>query len=661
MKKNILVYLLLLCSISIFAQGVVTPPRTCSVCKKTKPASDFSGDSKICKACAQKKPERRTCSSCKKPKALNEFSGSSKICRECAKPITITSGEYVDLGLPSGTLWATCNVGANSPEEYGDYFAWGETIGYYGGKHNFTWENYTWGNSQYGTVLKYNCGSVHQQEKKEIDLTGDTIFINWYGIVDNKSELDFEDDAAYVNCGNHWRMPSKEQFEELLAKCVWKWTTYKGITGYFVKGKNGNAIFFPAIGGSYFTSYSTRSLTIGWPSDVFILNIGVGKHILSEHGDRYRAYRVRPVLRLTPQEVERENIKRKQAEKEYLLGNDYYYGRNGKPKDYSEAIKLYRKAADNGSAEAQYLIGHKYDIGDGFEKDETKAAMWYRKAAGQGNADAQAWLSDYYIEGKGGVKKNYKKALELIRKSVSHGNIYAQNNLGYMYCGGYGVTKDYNEAIMWFRKSIEGGDNNAKVNLGYMYENGFGVKADYIEALKLYREAAEHGETSGMLALGNYYFLSNNYSEALTWYGKAAEHGDAKGQTSLGCLYENGWGVAKDYSEAIRWYRKSAKQGDAVGQYSLGSMYYLGSGVTKDYNEAVKWYRKAAEQGDGMGQFLLASMYEKGEGVVKDLAQAAYWYKKSLNDETTKSVAKNALNKLAILEQEEKDLRETLK
>ena len=87
MKKNILVYLLLLCSISIFAQVPVEPPRTCDVCKKTKPASEFSGDSKTCKACAQKKPETRTCSSCKKTKALNAFSGKYKICKECVAKI----------------------------------------------------------------------------------------------------------------------------------------------------------------------------------------------------------------------------------------------------------------------------------------------------------------------------------------------------------------------------------------------------------------------------------------------------------------------------------------------------------------------------------------------------------------------------------------------
>ena len=310
MKKSIFIYLLLLCSISIFAQDVIAPPRTCTVCKVTKPASEFSGDSKTCKACAKKKPETKICSSCKKTKALNAFSGSSKTCKECV-------------------------------------------------------------------------GKIEKQKERE-------------------------------------RQREEERKQE-------------------------------------------------------------------------------------------------EAKKANQLGEDYFYGRNGKRKDYNEALKLFRQSAE------------------------------------QGNADGRL-------------------------------------NLGEMYFSGYGVTKNDSEAVKWFRKS--------------------------------------------------------------------AEQGNAVSQCRLGLMYDMGWGVASDHNEAVNYYRKSAEQGYAVGQYSLGSMYYLGSGVTKDYNEAVKWYRKAAEQGDGMGQFLLASMYEKGEGVVKDLAQAVYWYKKSLNDETTKSVAEKALKKLAILEQEEKDLRD---
>ena len=97
--------------------------------------------------------------------------------------------EYVDLGLPSGTLWATMNVGANSPEDYGDYFAWGETAP----KSVYDWSTYKWCRGLVNTITKY-CNSG-----------------GYNGFVDNKTELDPEDDAATANWGAEWRMPSFEQ------------------------------------------------------------------------------------------------------------------------------------------------------------------------------------------------------------------------------------------------------------------------------------------------------------------------------------------------------------------------------------------------------------------------------------------------------------------
>ena len=125
--------------------------------------------------------------------------------------------EYVDLGLPSGIKWATCNVGANSPEEYGDYFAWGETQP----KDKYTWSTY-----------KYCTDS-------------------YYCTVDNKTTLDLEDDAAHVNWGGKWRMPTTAEQDELrdTNNCTWEWTTLNGVKGYKVTSvKNGNSIFLPAAG-----------------------------------------------------------------------------------------------------------------------------------------------------------------------------------------------------------------------------------------------------------------------------------------------------------------------------------------------------------------------------------------------------------------------------
>ena len=140
----------------------------------------------------------------------------------------VTGHDYVDLGLPSGTLWATCNVGANSPEEYGDYFAWGETTP----KEVYNWNTYKWCEGASDQLTKYCYDSN----------------FGYNGFTDDKTELDLEDDAAYVNRGSDWRMPSKEQIEELINKCTWTWTTLNGVKGRKVTGPNGNSIFLPAAG-----------------------------------------------------------------------------------------------------------------------------------------------------------------------------------------------------------------------------------------------------------------------------------------------------------------------------------------------------------------------------------------------------------------------------
>lgn len=136
-----------------------------------------------------------------------------------------TGHEYVDLGL--STKWATCNIGANSPEEYGDYFAWGETEGYLSGKTLFNWSSYMYCNGSYNSLTKY-CDKSHQ------------------GTVDNKTILELGDDAANVNWGGNWRMPTREELDELRQKCTWTWTIQNGVNGYKVTSKkNGSFIFLP--------------------------------------------------------------------------------------------------------------------------------------------------------------------------------------------------------------------------------------------------------------------------------------------------------------------------------------------------------------------------------------------------------------------------------
>ena len=160
---------------------------------------------------------------------------------------SIPVGEAIDLGLPSGTKWANMNVGASAPEEYGGYYAWGETEE----KINYDWSTYKWCNGSYDTQTKYCTSSS-------------------YGTVDNKTVLDPEDDVAHVKWGGSWRMPTLDEQKELLNNCTWKWTTQNGVNGYTVTGPNGNSIFLPAAGCRYGAGvYGRGSYGYYWSSSLY--------------------------------------------------------------------------------------------------------------------------------------------------------------------------------------------------------------------------------------------------------------------------------------------------------------------------------------------------------------------------------------------------------
>lgn len=144
--------------------------------------------------------------------------------------------EYVDLGLPSGTKWATCNIGAEKPEDYGDYYAWGEIST----KTEYSWYTYAWGTID--GITKYNE-------------------------TDGLTKLESADDAATACWGDKWRMPTKDEMCELEDNCTWEWTTQNNVQGYLVTGPNGNSIFLPAAGNRHgFEPYDVGTHAYYWSS-----------------------------------------------------------------------------------------------------------------------------------------------------------------------------------------------------------------------------------------------------------------------------------------------------------------------------------------------------------------------------------------------------------
>lgn len=258
-------FLVLLMGITTFLFAQTISPKKCNTCGKPLAQCQYKG--------------RHPQNTQKPNKPTGQLS-------KPAQPSTPTSGyhnghEWVDLGLPSGTRWATMNVGAKSASDYGSYYAWGETS---------TKSTYTWSN------LKYCLNSSGDKFSKYVTKSN-------YGNVDGKIELDLSDDAAYVNWGSGWRMPSKAQIEELRVKCKWTWTMMGGHNGYKVVGPRGVSIFLPVAYGwdeSGFLDYDSygwywsRTLETSYGYDYFACYLDFNLD-LSSATYRYNGLPVRAV------------------------------------------------------------------------------------------------------------------------------------------------------------------------------------------------------------------------------------------------------------------------------------------------------------------------------------------------------------------------------
>ena len=225
-----------------------------------------------------------------------------------------------------------------------------------------------------------------------------------------------------------------------------------------------------------------------------------------------------------------------------------------------------RAKAQKGDAQSQYGLGRAFDDGGlGVAKDYVEAVKWYRKAAEQNYALAQNKLAGCYYKGEG-VAKDHVEAAKWYRKAAEQNNADAQSNLGACYGLGKGVTEDEVEAVKWFRKAAEQNYANAQFNLGSCYFFGEGVVKDYVEAVKWFRKAAEQNHARAQYSLGSCYDLGNGVAkdelEAVKWFRKAAEQNLGSAQNSLGACYLLGEGVAKDNVEAYKWKLLAAGQRD---------------------------------------------------------------------------------------------------
>lgn len=322
----------------------------------------------------------------------------------------------------------------------------------------------------------------------------------------------------------------------------------------------------------------------------------------------------------------------------------------------AQDFEVIKRAAEQGNAEVrygagvlQYGLGKMYSEGRGVPRDDAEALKWYRKSAEQGDTGALLALKDMAEQGNENARKAHKAIVEALKRAAERGDAKAQYDLGNMYYYSEGMAQSNADAAKWWRKSAEQGYENAWWVLKNVaekedwYKNEDAQRA-FRAMLKARKRAAERGDAKAQYDLGTMYRyavggVAQDYAKAANWLRKSAKQGYAKAQFELGNMYGEGQGVTQNHAEAVKWYRKAAEQGNIWGQYTLAWRYELGQGVAQDYAEAMKWYAQAAKQvrqerwGDkflqASAQYALGAMYADGRGVAKNLAEAVKWWSKS--------------------------------
>lgn len=318
------------------------------------------------------------------------------------------------------------------------------------------------------------------------------------------------------------------------------------------------------------------------------------------------------------------------AEAQFLLGKHY----DGK--DDTQAVNWYRRAAEQGHAKAQNNLGLYLK-----ETDLNEAAEWFRKGAENGSVAAQFNLGRYYLDCHGGDATGLREAIKWFRRAAEHdyelakielsalskvegllakaeqGDAEAMNKIAMIF-DNY-IPRNPNRAFKWFLAAAENGCGDARFEVGSRYLSGDGVQDDGTEALKWLVKAAEQGHPEAQQTVIR--------KVEFDLVSRAAENGDAGSQFRLGTFYRDGHGVKKDDEAAFRWFVKAAEQGHAEAQFVLGKQETVRShGLTP---AAAAWYRKAAEQGHAEAQFVIGRCYKNGFGVERDENQAFQWFSKA--------------------------------
>ena len=321
--------------------------------------------------------------------------------------------------------------------------------------------------------------------------------------------------------------------------------------------------------------------------------------------------------------------------------------------NFSESIRWYQKAAEQGVFHSMFMLASFYHKGvGGFGKNLEKACNWYQRSADFGRSDAYFHLGSVFYNEKKDLRQHVQKALYYFIKGDEDGDDQCQLTLGNFYFhGGEGVEKSQSKAAFYWEKSAKAGNAEAQFMLALHHLDCLCCNdKDFIDPIKyIYwmKRAAEQGHAEAQYLLGGYYFEEKDFINAVDCFQKSAEQGDARAQNDLGVCFHHEKGVLQDMTTAAEWYQKSAKQGikeafdnldsmaeterDSFAALILATLYEKGDGTQKNYIKAIEYYKMLAEK-KPICYFKIGQLYEEGGyRIRKNVAIAKANYQLALN------------------------------
>ncbi len=340
---------------------------------------------------------------------------------------------------------------------------------------------------------------------------------------------------------------------------------------------------------------------------------------------------------------------------QFALGQLYRDGL-GVPKSRSKAIAFFQLAVDQGDDEAKKQLAllsasyssddqdvttdpalgsHAIEQGqDAFENGDYLEAMeQLYPLAEDGSAEAQFILGQMHRKGLG-VDKNGQAALKWTELAAAQGHRDAQYNMGLIHHFGFGMAKDLQKAETWYKKAADQGHEGAKENLSRLNARASKSISD-IEVVSIPKPTQKPDviptkRPSRKIPLKEAIvetYKKGNYEKTYSLTLPKAKKGDPAAQYLIGDLHARGQGVAKDDVLALEWYLRSAEQGFVKAQLKLSLLYFAGKKVPKDFSKAYKWGLQAAVKGNPEAQYILGVLKEYGKGTTKDLKSAVKWFK----------------------------------